>query len=180
MSNIAIIVDVWKYRTDVPYLTGNLLVDPIIEFLNSGIIDVAILASYRCNRELFSKKKWFNERLLSRSIQDLKLNPNSKQQTHDYLLNYENADMRQLSMRYIDEFEEVVKSDDIIYMLGGAFEICLKYRELGYENIKKYFPNISVRTNKSCVRTNQWKIPNIDFYPEWIKISKNTYEYIPG
>lgn len=179
MSNIAIIIDVWKYRTDPFSLNDDTSVNPIIDFLNSGVIDTAILASYECYQELSFKKIWFAQRRVPQRVLDVEKLSTSKQQTHDKLLNYANKNIRQLSMKYISELEEIVKPKDSIYMLGGAFEVCLKNRELGYVAIKNHFPNNPVLINITCVLTADWIIPDMLEYPDWKKISHNVYEYIP-
>jgi len=179
MSNIAIIIDVWKYNSNLTTIFKPRLANNIVNFLNSGKIDVAVLASYDCEIEIFSNNVWYkkkSKRFLQYTQQ--KNNPN-KQQTQDMLLNYTNTKIQQLAMRHMSDFKKIVNDHSQIYMCGAAWNLCVKNRDLGYINVQKHFPSIPIFVDINTVSEQSNNMPNMANYPNWIIVSQDIYKYKP-
>lgn len=185
MSDLIVIIDNWKYKPDGTIVKGHLSAN-IIKFIEANPnITTAVLASYSCSNELFSDTIWYNNR--KKSIEnyheyvktDFFSNLTRKMQTWDALLNYVNPRIFQIAMRDIEELQNYVKSHGVknIYMAGAAWEICVKDRPLGYENIRKNIPDVNIVVDVSCVVDSNSNIPNIAEYKDWTLVSNTLYRY---
>lgn len=187
MSDLIVIIDNWKYKPDGTLVTGKLSRN-IINFIESTPnIKTAVLASYSCSRELFSDTVWylnrkkFAENYEEYVFEDYQTNLNRNMQTWEGMLDYVNPSIFQIAMRNIEELNRYLKKHKIenIYMSGAAWDICVKNRALGYENIYKNNPSINLLADISCIVDSNSQPPDMTDYINWVNVSETLYQFKP-
>jgi len=184
--SLAILIDCW----DAPNKT---LPQNIISFLNSmDSIQTVVLASYNCRKEReTSDSLWYQnynklfQNIRARKIDDLgsthtefdKRDVFPNENTEPAILNYINSNKFQIAMRWrweLDYYLELNPKIQNIYVLGMAWDMCVKVRPLGYESLRE-IQNINVLTNVSCVLDMQGcnPIPN----NSWRHLHNSIYHY---
>lgn len=187
MNDLIVIIDNWKYRPDGKVVTGKLSTNIIAFIERTPNISTAVLASYSCSKELFSDTVWYLNR--KQSIEnyeeyvhdDYMTNIDRNLQTWEGMLDYVNPSIFQIAMRNIEELNGYVQKHDIknIYMSGAAWEICVRNRPLGYENIHRNNPSINLLVDTSCVVDANSLIPSMSEYNQWVPLSQTLYHYKP-
>ena len=188
--SIAILIDCWNLSgSNFP------IGDRILKFLdNNTAIETVILASYNCREEISSNYLWyrnnrdyfFNEKN-SRKIKDLyhihriynKHNTRFQNEyTHPVILNYVNHNKFQISMQWGWELEYYLEMNPYIknvYVLGIAWDVCVKVRPLGYDALSE-IKNINVLTNVECVKYHGILGPIcLDHDNNWYKVEDKIY-----
>jgi hypothetical protein len=124
-------------------------INEIISFLdNNDLIETVILASY--NRT-----------------------------TNTKILNYLKSNKVQIYMNQVWELDHYLSINphiENIYVLGVAWDKCVKIRPLGYEALAE-IKNINILTNIDCTLTMEGNNPNLDIDPNWDKITDKIYYY---
>ena len=181
-DSLVIIIDPWTWfgvprKKLKPYLA-----ERVINFINHNNIHTAVLASYDCHRELYSDTVWYRNRLPMTDLAEYAPD-NHDQCTIDIVLQYVNTDIFQIAMRnekeltaYLLDHPEIKN----IYIVGEAWEICVKDRPLGYLNVYKQFcqgTDLRLLTSVDCVLTATGQQPELT--SEWQPISNNVYQYCP-
>lgn len=200
-DSIVIIIDQWKWKYNTAFAfpqapASDDLAKQIIYFIEHNNIHTAVLASFNCSEELYSNTIWYRNRLLVidpvYSIKNFKMRidqdyyrfKDHHQSTADILLNYVNPNIFQTAIREQKELEAyLLNYPNIkdIYILGEAWEICVKDRPLGYENVYKKFclsTDRRVLTHLDCVLTCNGEIPVPD--QQWQPVDNLTYQYCPA
>jgi hypothetical protein len=187
-----ILIDLWdNYHR--PY---SALITNIISFLDkTDSIESIILATYDAREEISENNIWnynnysmcINRNSESESI--LKLyreyynidinDPNEIQKTVKNILEYPNKfriRMRRLwELNYFLSINPNIKN---IYILGSAWDICVKIRPLGYLELSK-IPNINILTKQYCVETSRGCLPDISNEIDWYHVTDDIYCYKP-
>lgn len=187
IADLIVIIDNWKYKPDGTEVSG-LLSQRIINFIEThSNISTAVLSSYSCSEELFSNTVWYDNRRQNirnyddyvQSDYDLNLSRNMK--TWEGMLHYVNPSIFQIAMRDIQELSSYTKSNIInnIYMSGVAWDICVKNRPLGYENIHRYIPEVNLLVDTTCILDSYGNTPDMSLYPKWKNVSNTLYQYFP-
>jgi len=202
-DSLAIIIDQWKWKHDdlhrVPRETlDDTLTRRIIEFVNTGGLHTAVLASYQCSAELYSDTVWYQNRLAvidpiystqqfkARIADDYTAFLDQEQCTADVLLNYENPAVFQVAMRDDRELAQYLNLHpeiQDIYIVGSAWEQCVQNRLLGYVNVYKRFCCGTARrllTHTACVGTQDAGQPDLSRDNDWFKIYDQVYQYRPA
>lgn len=192
--SIAIIIDYWELPVQ------SLLHETIVDYIdNDPNIKTVVLSSYNCVHELtHDKSVWYtNHRALFgmgsrlRKIRELshvhlmhmvrdKTYPPEK--THPYILHYVNHSKFQIAMHWAWQLEHYLFLNPEIknvYVFGTAWDVCVKVRTLGYLALTE-IQNINILTNVKCVQSDDKTHPNLDLDPDWVKVSEDTYQYIPN
>ena len=188
-ASLAIIIDCWDTDRVVP----KKLYKRIVNFLDaSPHITTVALASYNCRLEKLGDSIWYQNynnlfsNSQSRKIKDLEYvhrhfemrdttYPNES--TAPIILNYINNNKVQLAMKWRWELEYYLDLNPEIqnvYVIGTAWDMCVKIRPLGYESVKE-IKNINVLTNVSCVIDMQGNTPVPS--PPWQQINNSIYHY---
>ena len=179
MSTLLIIIDPWKYTTYGEECDDDLS-RSIINFIEDEKFNVVALASYNCLDEVKkSSAVWYKRTDTSLSWYNLGYPEPINQQTQEVLLQYKNSNIRQVSIRHIEElfkYKTIFKIDKI-YFAGAAWDMCVQDREVGYLNVIKHFPNVEYFTDTRVIRDQHANIPSMDLYPNWVKISDTLYQY---
>jgi hypothetical protein len=188
--SLAILIDCWESTRNGPMFKR------IISFLeNNENIKTVVLASYNSKN---SKNKHWNDRYIeifnkstSRKIQDLAhihslynkdFNDFPEENTHPIILNYVSNKKDQVLMQWPWELEYYLSINPEIkniYVLGQAWEVCLKIRPLGYESLKE-IKDINILTNLDCVASFDFNFTNLDSDPNWYYIVDNIWKYNYG
>lgn len=196
-DSLVIIIDAWtpQEHHSFNYSTRTVeLAKRIIDFIDSRNPH-AVLASYHCSAELYSDTVWYRNRLSeieklystknfqTRIDQDYHAHLAEKQSTVDVLLNYVNPNVAQLAMReekelgiYLQMHPEIKD----IYIVGSAWEECVRNRPLGYLNVYNKFckgSDRTVRTSSDHVTTYSGGPLKID--SNWQLIAPAVYQYCP-
>jgi len=181
-DSIVVIIDAWTWYGIPRKKLKPYLAERIIKFINSNPIHTAVLASYNCHREIYSDTVWYRNRLPLDNL--IEYSPdNHNQHTIDIVLNYVNTNIFQIAMRNEKELSIYLSNHPKIkdiYILGEAWEICVKDRPLGYENVYKKFCQGTERrllTSIDCVLTASGQQPELT--KPWQPISNNVYQYRP-
>lgn len=171
-------------------------INDTIEFLNSNsAIKTVVLSTYNSKSELFSlynslwyrnRKEWYEKspRLVKdRSIledkENIKTSSNNRR-TDPRILKYINPNQYQIAMFQYWEIEyylSIHKEIKNIYVLGSAWEDCVKYRPVGYLALSKLL-NVNILTHTNLVRTNQSNYPDLSLNRHWINVEGNVYKYL--
>lgn len=179
-QKLLLIIDMWKYLDD-----GSLRqpkdfppINNIFESLDK--FDVLGLASYDCINETRGTSIWYSNIDLSLPEYSKKLEYLPHQQTFDHILDYENENIKQMSIRHLIELKHCIEKYEInqIYLSGGAWELCIKDREVGYDNIIKYFPNIDLFVDTNLVGTCEGKCPDMTLEKNWKNVKDSLYKYV--
>ena len=169
----------WKYFEDGSIREPEDFPIVLNVFNSLDKFDVLGLASYNCIDETLGSSVWYlNANLnLPRYHEILSCLPH--QQTFDYILNYKNENVKQMSIRHLVELKHCIEKFNVnqIYLAGAAWEMCLKDREVGYENIIKYFPKIELFVDNNLVATCEGTFPDISSDQNWERIEKSLYRY---
>lgn len=180
MKKLLLIIDMWKYLEN-----GSLrepkdfpLINNIFRSLDK--FDVLGLASYECINETKGSSVWYSNTNLNLPKYSEKLEWFPRQQTCDCILNYKNKNIKQMSIRHLTELKFCIEKFEIneIHLSGGAWEMCVKDREVGYDNIVKYFPNIDLLVDTNLVATCKGKSPDMSLEKNWTKVEDSLYKYV--
>ena len=179
-QKLLLIIDMWKYldngalREPKDFPLINNVFESLVKF------DVLGLSSYECFNETRGTSVWYSNTDLSLPEYSRKLEWLPHQQTFDYILNYRNVNTKQMSIRHLSELKYCVEKYGInqIYLSGGAWEMCVKDREVGYDNIIKYFPNIDLFVDTNLVATCEGKSPDMTLEKNWKHIKGSLYKYV--
>ena len=190
LPSLAIIIDCWKSTNSIEH---NSLYNRILFFLeNNKNIRTVLLASY--NSKYRNNAHWyqgyvnvfFNSNI--RSMRDLAhvhkiyndhFDEFPEEETHPTILNYLNNDKKQLLMHWPWELKHyLLLNPEIknIYVLGQAWDICVKVRPLGYETLTE-IENINILTNRKCVLTNKLMDPDLINNIKWNHIVDDIWKY---
>lgn len=189
--SIAILIDCWDNGDSPPNAT---LFSNILSFINHPVISTVVLASYNARLEhINSNAKWYrnyNEMFYDkqplRKIRDLSsvhkfYESNHPDETTDPRILYYTADNQfQIAMNWTWELEYYLTLHPEIknvYVLGAAWESCVKIRPLGYEQLTEV-TGINILTNPSCILTMDAKHPNLANDANWQHIKHNIWKYI--
>lgn len=181
MNDIAILIDCWETwlsKFKIPFDYDYILFNKIKKFVESNDnIKTIILATYDSIDE--SNTIWHANslKLLGEELYNNKnilanVDPKSFQRTDKIILNW-SSKKQQIAMHYPWEFEMFIKNNQIdnIYMCGGAMDICVRVRPLGYESlfniIQKYNLNTHILLKEDCVNDSKGKIFKLEDYPGW-------------
>jgi hypothetical protein len=63
-----------------------------------------------------------------------------------------------------------------VYVLGTAWESCVKIRPLGYESLTEIC-NINILTNTNCVLTMGGSFPVLEDDPAWEHVTETIWKY---
>jgi hypothetical protein len=185
--SLAILIDCW----DSP---NNRLPQNIISFLDDNkSIHTVVLASYNCKQH--KNNHWFHKYVeifvtnqVSRKIRDLSHvhrvfnqsdNKYPEENTHPLILNYISKSAVQLTMTWLWELEyylSIHPEIQNIYVLGQAWEMCVRIRPLGYEYLPEIF-GINILTNSKCVLTMDAKFPELTYNNKWKHVTGTIWEY---
>jgi len=170
----------WKYLDDgSPREPKDFpLINNVFESLDK--FDILGLASYDCINETKGSSIWYSDTNLNLPEYSKKSECLPHQQTFDYILDYKNANIKQMSIRHLIELKSCIEKFKIdqIHLSGGAWEMCVKDREVGYDNIIKYFPNIDVLVDTNLVATCEGKYPDMSLETNWKKVKGSLYKYV--
>ena len=186
-DSLVIIIDQWEWSLDPTEPRKKFKSDlssRIVNFINNNKIHTAVLSSYECSKELYSDTVWYRNRLsIIDPTFDYQSNFNYKQNTIDILLQYVNPSIFQIAMREEKELEAyIAEHPEIknIYIFGCAWDVCVKIRPLGYENVYKKFCRDNDRrllTSTDCILNHNSQIPILD--SNWVYIDNKIYQYCP-
>ena len=187
--SIAILIDCWD-KPEIPSITN--FHSQILQFIDkTDAIKTIVLASYNCQKErMNSDSIWYqNYNQIfnmnnNRNIKDLKYVhrvfekyntsfPNEN--TSTAILNYRNPNKFQIAMQWGWELQYYLElNPDIknIYVLGSAWDLCVKIRPLGYEALQT-LADINILTESSCIRA--MKDNSLVIEDCWVNIQDNVY-----
>ena len=191
--SLAILIDFWH-----PVFPKKRF-DETIEFLNSTTaIKTTVLSTYNSRSELFfyhtsiwyrNRKDWYEKSCTwakDRATVEDKLNIknttvlNSKTDTG--IFQYRNPNQHQIAMLEYWEIEyylSIYPEIKNIYVLGSAWEECVKYRPLGYLKLSQLRKkNINILTHTNLVLSNQSTHPDLSLERHWINVEGNVYRYL--
>ena len=192
--SLAILIDCWYLGRFKKTSVSEVVYPNIINFLetNQNIKTVA-LASYNCRNEFLSNRLWYNNyrdffdnEKNSRKIRDLAVvhnvhrhqdNKFPNEHTDPMILNYRNDNQYQIAMWWGWELEYYLSLNPHIknvYVLGLAWDQCVKIRPLGYEALSE-IPNINVLTKVDCSANMNASAVELDSNPNWQKIEEKIY-----
>lgn len=177
--SLAILIDCWH----VPKSPKNaLLFSNILKFIESSFIKTIVLASYNSTIEcLNSDTVWYQNRnkLFGKLIDTADTGPIKN--TDPVILNYVSPNKFQIAMNFQEELDYYLKLNPEIkniYILGGAWEECVKKRPLGYWKLVK--ANVEhILTNTDCVLTMEGQPPDLTNDQNWQYLKNNSWRYIP-
>ena len=187
--SLAILIDFWDP------VGPKKRVDDTIEFLNSNsAIKTVVLSSYNVRLELFTEHCWYHNRKewygkSNVSIRDRALLEDKETiqkhfiknyVTDPHILKYHNPTQYQIAMFQYWEIEyylSIHPEIKNIYVLGSAWEECVKYRPVGYLQLSQ-LQNVNILTHINLVRTNQSNYPDLSSDHHWINIEGNVYKYL--
>lgn len=187
MNDLVILIDCW----DTPNVA---LPQNIISFLdNTESIHTIVLASYNCKQP--THKHWFYKYVelfttnqSSRKIKDLAHvhsvfnqidNTYPEERTNPLLLDYVNSRTVQIAMTWLWELEyylSIHPEIKNIYVLGQAWEMCVKVRPLGYDNLVE-LPNVNILTNTQCVLDMSGNFLDLTNNADWEHVASTTWKY---
>jgi hypothetical protein len=188
--SIAILIDCWDNGDTPP---NALLFSNIISFINNPLIKTVVLASYNARPEhINSNAIWyrnynelFYDKQPLRKIRDLSSVHKFYQTEHPIettdtrILNYQSSDKFQIAMNWSWELEYYLSLNPEIknvYVLGAAWESCIKIRPLGYEQLTE-INGINVLIDTTCILTMDAKYPNPSKDQNWQHIENNIWKY---
>jgi hypothetical protein len=179
--SLAILIDCWDLSA-LPLersTAANALCNNILEFINkTDVIETVVLSSYDCKSEVIASNcVWYQNRnsMYGHLCQE---NSTTKERaTSPCILNYINPSKFQVAMHQLWELKLYLSRNrhiKNIYVLGIAWDICIRNRPLGVVNLKQLL-GINILTNINCVLTSSFVYPNID--EEWKDIGAGIYCY---
>ena len=180
-----LLIDLWKYLDDgrprespeVEHLVNTEMFNNVFQIL--GKFDILGLSSTYCINETKGKSVWYSETDLTLPNYKEFLEYLPHQQTFDYILDYKNENIKQLSIRHLSELTACIKrfNVDQIYLAGAAWELCMKDNEIGYDNIVEYYPEIELFVDPRLVSTVQQTFPNMSLEKNWEQVEEFLYRY---
>ncbi len=192
--SLAILIDCW-FINDAANSAANRTYKNIINFLDDNdSIETVVLASYNCKKEMQTNKfvwyknyrKIFHNDQNPRKIKDLnhihhyyfqRENDFVEEKTHPLILEYVNDKKMQLSMTWGWELDFYLTLNPLIknvYVLGVAWDNCVKIRPLGYDAVNE-IPNINVLTHTDCSVNMDSTSVDLDTDTNWYKITDKIY-----
>lgn len=179
--SLAILIDCWDLSA-LPLersTAADTLSNNILEFINkTDVIETVVLSSYDCESETTaSTELWYQNRDLIYGHPYQKDNSNKERKTSPYILSYVNPCKFQIAMHQLWELKLYLSKNSHIkniYVLGIAWDICIRNRPLGVDNLKQ-LSGVNILTNINCVLTSSFVYPSID--EEWRDIGSNIYCY---
>ena len=188
--SIAILIDCWDLGDTPP---NKILFANILKFIENPNIHTIILASYNARPEhLESDAVWyknynelFDMQQPLRKMKDL-LNVHKIYQTNypiettdPRILHYESPSKFQISMNWCWQLEYYLSLHPEIknvYVLGTAWESCVKIRPLGYEQLTEV-NGINILTNPSCILTMDAEHPDLTNDKNWEQLTDTIWKY---
>jgi hypothetical protein len=174
-------------------------IDNTVEFLNTNTaIKTVVLSTYNAHLELLTQSQnspiWYRNRTewyakssewaKDRAILEDKLSINDTttldSKTEPGILQYYNPTQYQIAMFQYWEIEyylSIHPEIKNIYVLGSAWDECVKYRPAGYLELSK-LQNINILTDTNLVRTSQCTIPDLSLDSQWINVKGSVYRYL--
>lgn len=188
MKNVAILIDFW-YKNSGSHSTNDeaWIIKDVINRINETkeIDTVAISTGEICLEELQNNsiclhtKSKFPKNWKKKTNLILKESSRTKRKcrTHPQLLNKNNfrQDLELFSLHY--PFEFPIHNIDCVYMFGCAYDICVKYRPIGYKfwdrqtNCKVYF------FDRSCKFSNNTFVNFKTAGTKFQNVAKEKWEY---
>lgn len=187
---MAILIDFWNP------VGPKKRVDDTIEFLNTDIIKTVVLSTYNSRSELFAytnslwyhnRKEWYEksnvsirDRALLEDKETIQKHFIKNYVTDPDILRYYNPNQYQIAMFQYWEIEyylSIHPEIKNIYVLGSAWEDCVKYRPVGYLELS-HIQNVNILTHTNLVRTNQSTCPDLSSDRHWINVEGNVYRYL--
>ena len=189
--SLAILIDFWNP------VGPEKRVNDTIAFLNSNsAIKTVVLSTYNSKSELFSlhnslwyrnRKEWYEksprlvkDRALLEDKETIQNRIIKHSVTDPRILKYNNPNQYQIAMFQYWEIEyylSIHSEIKNIYVLGSAWEDCVKYRPVGYLALSKLI-NVNILTHTNLVRTNQSNYPDLSLNCHWINVEGNVYKYL--
>jgi hypothetical protein len=190
---LAILIDFWNPAGPKKRL------DDTIEFLSTNnTIKTVVLSTYNSRSELFfcnntiwyrNRKEWYEKSptwAKDRSILEdkayIKNTMVKNALTDARILKYCNPNQYQIAMFQYWEIEHYLSMHPEIknvYVLGSAWEDCVKYRPLGYLNLSQlHRQNVNILTHTKLVLANQGTFPDLSSDHHWINVEGNVYRYL--
>jgi hypothetical protein len=190
--SLAILIDFWN-----PVLSKE-RVDDTIAFLNIDVIKTVVLSTYNSRSELFAynnslwyrnRKEWYEksnvslrDRALLEDKETIQKHFIKNSVTDPLILKYHNSNQHQIAMFQYWEIEyylSIHTEIKNIYVLGSAWEECVKYRPVGYLELSHLQrQNVNILTHTNLVRTNKGTCPDLSLDRHWIKVQGNIYRYL--
>jgi hypothetical protein len=176
--SLAILIDCWYFPNSFP---NTVLFSNILKFIESPFIKTVVLASYDSPIEfLNSNTVWYqNYNKLFGKLVGIDENGTIKR-TDPCILNYVSPNKFQIAMNYQQELDHYLKLNPEIknvYVLGAAWEECVKKRPLGYLQLAK--SNIeNILTHTGCVLNMNVSNPDLRNDQDWQHVENNIWQYI--
>lgn len=188
--SIAILIDCWDLGDTPPNAR---LYSNILDFLKNSNIETVVLASYHANAEMRNSTDiWYeNYDTLFFKTQPLRKVKNLynlqkiyhftdyARRTDPRILNYVCSDKFQIAMLWSWQLEYYLQWNPRfknIYVLGAAWEQCIKKRPLGYSQLTEITnANILIETN--CILTLDATHPVLTNDQEWQQITDTIWKY---
>lgn len=187
--SIAIIIDCWDTGVRNRDIFRN-----IVEFVSANDhIETIVLASYECTDYDELSTVWYsNYTKMFRT--DLARGPETQhiyahrkhweqvlpkellQRTDPNILYIKNEKYK-ISLIFLEELEYFLSKNthiENIFVLGEAWDGCVRDRPLGYKNLTK-IQNVCILTKNDCVKTMNNKFPDLSSDNEWEEISDGIY-----
>lgn len=187
--SIAILIDCWAGDTR----PNALLYSNILNFLNNPNIETVVLASYNVDTEfrqsntiwyenyhnLFFRKQSLRKVKHLYDLQKTYNFTNYVLETDPRILNYVNPDKFQISMLWSWQLEYYLNCNPRfknIYVLGAAWEHCIKQRPLGYSQLTE-ITDSNILIDTSCILTLDAIHPVLSNDQEWKQIKESVWKY---
>lgn len=187
--SIAILIDCWT--GDTP--PNSQLYSNILDFLKNPNIETIVLASYQANAEMRqSTAIWYeNYHNLFFETQTLRKIKNLYdlqkiynftdyvRRTDPRILDYVTPDKFQIAMLWSWQLEYYLQCNPRfknIYVLGAAWEHCVKQRPLGYSQLTEV-TDANILIDTDCILTLDAKHPVLTNNEEWQQITDTIWKY---
>lgn len=191
--SLAILIDFWH-----PVRFPENRIDNTLAFLNSTsyAIKTVVLATYNSRSELFfqnnslwyrNRKDWYEkscvwarDKSISDDTKSIKNKTFNNARTDSRILQYCNPNQYQIAMFQYWEMEyylSVHPEIKNIYVVGAAWEECIRHRPLGYLELSQ-LKTVNILTHTDLVRSNKSEQLDLSSYRHWIKIEGNIYQYL--
>jgi hypothetical protein len=190
--SIAILIDCWNHGDTPP---NDVLFSNILKFIKNPSIKTVVLASYNARPEhVNSNAIWyrnynelFYDKQPLRKIQDLfnvhKIyqTEHSIETTDPRILHYIDDGIFQIAMNWsweLDYYLTLHPEIKNVYVLGAAWESCVKIRPLGYEQLTE-INGINILIETTCILTMDAKHPDLSKEKDWQHVENNIWKYTP-
>ena len=100
--------------------------------------------------------------------------------TRKDVLEYINPKKFQISMHWMWQLEHYLSVNPHIkniYVIGQAWDCCVRLRQLGYLELGANLKHLNILTNSNCTINVDCSAPNIDSNPDWDKLTDCIYKY---